>query len=274
MISPNNPNTLYHAGESLFKTTDGGVHWVAISPDLTRNDKSKQQASGGSITIDDTGTEYYDTIFAVAESPVAKDLIWAGTDDGLIQITRDGGKNWTNVTPKDLPEWSRISLIDASPQDAGTAYVAVDRHQLDDYHPYVYKSSDYGKTWTKITKGIADDTFVRAVREDPKRRGLLYAGTEKGVYVSFNDGADWRSLQLNLPTTPVHDLVVKNDDLVLATHGSSFWILDDVSPLRQFKDDLPQQEAHLYAPRPRCGCIFPTMSLNQSWLGKILLRAR
>ena len=248
VISPNDPDTLYHAGEKLFKTTDGGVHWVAISPDLTRNDKSKQQASGGSITIDDTGTEYYDTIFAVAESPVAKDLIWAGTDDGLIHVTRDGGKNWTNVTPKDLPDWSRISLIDASPHDAGTAYVAVDRHQLDDYHPYVYKTSDYGKTWTKITKGIADDTFVRAVREDPKRRGLLYAGTEKGVYVSFNDGADWRSLQLNLPTTPVHDLVVKNDDLVLATHGRSFWILDDVSPLRQFKDDLPQQEVRLYAP--------------------------
>ena len=248
VISPNDPNTLYHAGETLFKSTDGGVHWVAISPDLTRNDKTKQQASGGSITIDDTGTEYYDTIFAVAESPVAKDLIWAGTDDGLIHITRDGGKNWTNVTPKDLPEWSRVSLIDASPHDAGSAYVAVDRHQFDDYHPYVYKTSDYGKTWTKITKGIADNTFVRAVREDPKRRGLLYAGTEKGVFVSFNDGADWRSLQLNLPTTPVHDLVVKNDDLVLATHGRSFWILDDVSPLRQFKDDLAQQEAHLYAP--------------------------
>ena len=257
LISPNDPNTLYHAGEKLFKTTDGGVHWVAISPDLTRNDKSKQQASGGSITIDDTGTEYYDTIFAVAESPVAKDLIWAGTDDGLVHVTRDGGKNWTNVTPKDLPEWSRISLIDASPHEAGSAYVAVDRHQLDNYHPYVYKTSDYGKTWTKITKGIADDTFVRAVREDPKRRGLLYAGTEKGVFVSFNDGADWRSLQLNLPTTPVHDLVVKNDDLVLATHGRSFWILDDVSPLRQFKDDLPQQEAHLYAPATAMRLHFP-----------------
>ena len=257
VISPNDPNTLYHAGEKLFKTTDGGVHWVAISPDLTRNDKSKQQASGGEITTDDTGTEYYDTIFAVAESPVAKDLIWAGTDDGLIHITRDGGKNWTNVTPKDLPEWSRISLIDASPHDAGTAYVAVDRHQLDDYHPYVYKTGDYGKTWTKITKGIADDTFVRAVREDPKRRGLLYAGTEKGVYVSFNDGADWRSLQLNLPTTPVHDLVVKNDDLVLATHGRSFWILDDVSPLRQFKDEMSQQDVHLYAPATAMRLHYP-----------------
>jgi photosystem II stability/assembly factor-like uncharacterized protein len=248
LISPHDPNTLYHAGERLFKSTDGGMHWEAISPDLTRNDKSKQQPSGGPITIDDTGTEYYDTIFAVAESPVTRDLIWAGSDDGLIHITRDGGQHWTNVTPKDLPDWSRISLIDASPHDAGTAYVAVDRHQLDDYHPYAYKTSDYGKTWTKITKGIADDTFVRAVREDPKRRGLLYAGTEKGVYVSFNDGADWRSLQLNLPTTPVHDLVVKDNDLVLATHGRSFWILDDLSPLRQYSDEIARQDVHLYTP--------------------------
>src|SRR3989442_3530112 len=248
LISPHDPNTLYHAGERLFKTTDGGMHWAAISPDLTRNDKSKQQPSGGPINIDDTGTEYYDTIFTVAESPVTKDLIWAGTDDGLIHVTKDGGKNWANVTPKDLPEWSRVSLIDASPHDAGTAYVAIDRHQLDDYRPYIYKTGDYGKSWTKITKGIPKTTFVRAVREDPKKRGWLYAGTETGVYVSFNDGTDWRSLQLNLPTTPIHDLVVKNDDLVLATHGRSFWILDDVSPLRQFGDEFPKQDAHLYTP--------------------------
>ena len=248
LISPNDPNTLYHGGERLFKTTDGGMHWEAISPDLTRNDKSKQQPSGGSINIDDTGTEYYDTIFAVAESTQAKDLIWAGTDDGLIHITRDGGKNWSNVTPKDLPEWSRISLIEASPFDAGTAYVAVDRHQNDDMHPYIYKTGDYGKTWTRISKGIPDNTFVRAVREDPKRRGLLYAGTETGLYVSFNDGADWRSLQLNLPTTPIHDLTVKNDDLVVATHGRSFWILDDLSPLRQFRDDVTNQGVYLYTP--------------------------
>jgi photosystem II stability/assembly factor-like uncharacterized protein len=248
VISPHDPNTLYHAGERLFKTTDGGMHWEAISPDLTRNDKSKQQPSGGPINIDDTGTEYYDTIFAIAESPVAKALIWAGTDDGLIQITRDGGKNWTNVTPKGMPEWSRVSQIDASPFDAGTAYVAIDRHQFDDLHPYVYKTADYGKTWSRLTKGIADNTFVRAVREDPKKRGLLYAGTETGVYVSFNDGADWRSLKLNLPTTPIHDLVVKNDDLVLATHGRSFWILDDLSPLRQFSDEIAKQDVHLYTP--------------------------
>ena len=247
-FSPHDPNTLYQAGERLFKTTDGGIHWVAISPDLTRNDKSKQQPSGGPIDIDDTGTEYYDTIFAVAESPVAKDLIWAGTDDGLIQITRDGGKNWSNVTPKDLPEWSRVSLIEASPNDAGTAYLAIDRHQNDDLRPYIYKTNDYGKSWTKIVSGIPENTFVRAVREDPKKRGLLYAGTETGMFVSFNDGANWRALKLNLPTTPVHDLVVKNDELVLATHGRSFWILDDVSPLRQFTDQITAQDVHLYTP--------------------------
>jgi photosystem II stability/assembly factor-like uncharacterized protein len=248
VFSPHDPNTIYHAGERLFKTTDGGGHWEAISPDLTRNDKSKQQVSGGDIDKDDAGTEYYDTIFAVAESPLVKELIWAGTDDGLIQITRDGGKNWTNITPKDLPEWSRISQIDASPHDAGSACVAVDRHQLDDLHPWIYKTNDYGKTWVKITKGIPDNTFVRAVREDPKKRGLLYAGTETGVFVSFNDGGDWRSLRLNLPTAPVHDLVIKNDDLVLATHGRAFWILDDVSPLRQYADQIASQDVHLYTP--------------------------
>jgi photosystem II stability/assembly factor-like uncharacterized protein len=248
LISPHDPETLYHGGERLFKTTDGGVHWDAISPDLTRNDKSKQQPSGGPINIDDSGTEYYDTIFAVAESPVTKGVIWAGTDDGLIQITRDAGKTWTNVTPKDLPEWSRISQIDASPFDTGTAYVAVDRHQNDDLHPHIYKTSDYGKTWTAIAKGIPDTTFVRAVREDPKKRGLLYAGTEMGVFVSFNDGADWRPLQLNLPRAPIHDLIVKNDDLVVATHGRAFWILDDLTPVRQFTDDIAKQDVHLYTP--------------------------
>ncbi len=248
LISPHDPNTLYHAGEMLFKTTDGGVHWQAISPDLTRNDKSKQKVSGGDITLDDSGTEYYDTIFAVAESPITKGLIWVGTDDGLVQLTKDEGKTWTNVTPKEMPEWSRISQIDPSPFDAGTAYVAVDRHQFDDLHPYIYKTSDYGKTWTKLGQGIPDNAFVRAVREDPKKRGLLYAGTETGMYVSFNDGANWRSLKLNLPTTPVHDLVVKGDDLVVATHGRAFWILDDLSPLRQYSDDISQKEAFLYTP--------------------------
>jgi photosystem II stability/assembly factor-like uncharacterized protein len=248
VISPHDPETLYHAGERLFKTTDGGVHWEAISGDLTRNDKSKQQPSGGPITIDDSGTEYYDTIFVVSESPLIQGVIWTGTDDGLIHITRDGGKTWSNVTPKDLQEWSRVSQIDASPFDAGTAYAAIDRHQNDDLHPYIYKTSDYGKTWTAIVKGIPDTTFVRAVREDPKKRGLLYAGTEMGVFVSFNDGADWRSLQLNLPRAPIHDLIVKNDDLVVATHGRAFWILDDLTPVRQFTDDVAKQDVHLYTP--------------------------
>jgi photosystem II stability/assembly factor-like uncharacterized protein len=248
VISLYDPNTLYHGGERLFKTTDGGMHWEAISPDLTRNDKSKQQVSGGPIDKDDSGTEYYDTIFAVAESPLVKDLIWIGTDDGLVHITRDGGKNWTNITPKDLPDWSRISQIDASPHDAGTAYMAVDRHQLDDIGPWIYRTNDYGKTWTKCVHGIPDNTFVRAVREDPVKRGLLYAGTESGVYVSFDDGANWRSMKLNLPTTPVHDLVVKGNDLVLATHGRAFWILDDVSPLRQYRSEIDKEPLHLYTP--------------------------
>jgi photosystem II stability/assembly factor-like uncharacterized protein len=248
MISPHDPNTLYHGGEMLFKTTDGGVHWQAISPDLTRNDKSKQKVSGGNITLDDSGTEYYDTIFALAESPIKQGLLWVGTDDGLIQLTQDDGKNWTNITPKDMPEWSRISQVDPSPFDAGTAYVAVDRHQFDDLHPYIYKTRDYGKTWTKLGQGIPENQFVRVVREDPKKRGLLYAGTEGGVFVSFNDGANWRPLKLNLPTTPVHDLVVKGDDLVVATHGRAFWILDDLSPLRQYTDDVVQKDAFLYTP--------------------------
>src|SRR5947209_3376687 len=165
--SPHDPNTLYYGGERVFKTTDGGVHWEAISPDLTRNDKSKQQPSGGRITIDDTGTEYYDTIFAVAESPLQKGLIWAGTDDGLVQITRDGGKSWHNITPQDLPEWSKISQIDASPHDPGTAWVAVDRHANDDVRPHIYTTKDYGKTWSRLVRGIPDGSFVRAVREDP-----------------------------------------------------------------------------------------------------------
>jgi len=248
MLSPHDPNALYHAGERLFKTTDGGVHWQAISPDLTRNDKEKQKVSGGDITIDDSGTEYYDTIFALAESPLNKGTLWAGTDDGLVQLTQDEGKTWTNVTPKDMPDWSRISQVDPSTFDAGSAYVAVDRHQFDDLRPYIYKTGDYGKTWTKLGQGIPDTAFVRVVREDPKKRGLLYAGTETGVYVSFNDGASWRPLQLNLPTTPVHDLVIKNNDLVVATHGRAFWILDDVSPLRQYSDEVAQKDFFLYAP--------------------------
>jgi len=232
-VSPHNPDVLYTAAEIVFKTTDHGMSWTAISPDLTRNDKSKQESSGGPITKDNTTVEYYDTVFTVAESPVQKDLIWAGTDDGVIQLTRDGGQHWTNVTPKGLPEWSLVSLIDASPHDAGTAYAAVDTHKLDDVRPYLFKTTDFGKSWTKITNGIPDGAYTHVVREDPKQKGLLYAGTETGIYVSFDDGSHWQSLQGNLPTAPIHDLIVKNDDLAVATHGRSFWLLDDITPLRQ-----------------------------------------
>jgi len=250
LISPHDPNVLYHGGERLFRTTDRGLHWEAISGDLTRNDKSKQQASGGPITIDDTGTEYYDTIFAVAESPLMKGLIWAGSDDGLVHVTRDGGQNWADVTPKEMPEWSKISQIDASPHDPATAWLAVDRHANDDVRPYIYATADYGKTWKLLVQGIPEGSFVRAVREDPKRKGLLFAGTETGVFVSYNAGEKWESLQLNLPTTPVHDLLIHDNDLVLATHGRSFWILDDISPLRQASDASRKAALWLYDPAP------------------------
>ena len=247
-ISPNDPDTVYHAGERIFKTTDGGTHWEAISPDLTRNDKTKQIPSGGDITIDDTGTEYYDTVFAVTESHLEKGLIWAGTDDGLLHITRDGGKTWTNITPKDLPEWSKVSQIDASPHDAGTAWVAIDRHANDDLKPYAYVTTDYGKTWKKIVNGLPEGAVVRAVREDPERKGLLFAATEAGMFWSKDAGAKWESLQFNLPIVPVHDVIVKGNDLALATHGRAFWILDDISPLRQATDETAKADLWLYKP--------------------------
>ena len=247
-LSPEDPNVIYHGGEVLFKSTDAGMSWTAISPDLTRNDKSKQQSSGGPITQDNTSIEYYDTIFAIAESPLEKGLIWVGTDDGLVQLTRDGGKNWSNVTPKNLPEWSMISLIDPSPHDAGTAYVAVDRHRLDDFKPYIYKTTEYGKQWTKLVNGIPDTAYVHAVREDPKRKGLLYAGTETGIYVSYDDGANWQSLRMNLPQTPIDDLIVHDNDLVVATHGRAFWILDDITPLRQLQASTQDEDVKFFAP--------------------------
>jgi len=260
LISPFDPHTLYIAAQVLFKSTDAGQTWTVISPDLTRNDKSKQQLPGGPITKDSTSVEFYDTIFSVALSPVDRGLIWEGSDDGLVHITRDGGKTWTDITPKDLPAWSKISMIEASPFDAGTAYLAVDRHMLDDLAPYAYKTTDYGKTWTKITDGIPTGSFLRAVREDPKRKGLLYAATETGVFVSFDDGGRWQSLKLNLPVVPVHDLVVHGDDLDIATHGRSFWVLDDVATLRQLKPGDLNEPVHLFQPaaayRTRGGGFF------------------
>jgi len=269
-ISPFDPNELYIGGEKLFKSTDAGMSWTAVSPDLTRNDKSKQLPSGGPITIDQTSVEYYDTIFTAAESPVQRGLIWVGSDDGLVHVTRDGGKNWEDVTPKGLPDWSRVNLIDPSPSDAGTAYLAADRHRLDDFHPYVFKTADFGKTWTQITSGLPQsNSWVHAVRVDPARKGLLYCGTETGIFVSFDDGAHWQSLQLNLPTTPVTDLMIKNDDLVTATNGRSFWILDDLSPLRQAAADLATNPVHLFKPavawRTRRGSANPRYFL---WYGE------
>lgn len=247
-ISPYNPDVLYTAAEVVFKTTDHGMSWTAISGDLTRNDKSKQESSGGPLTKDNTTVEYYDTVFTLAESPVQKDLIWAGTDDGLIHVTRDGGQHWTNVTPKGIPDWSMVSLIEASPHDAGSAYAAIDTHKIDDVRPYIFKTTDFGKTWTKITNGIPDGSYTHAVREDPKQKGLLYAGTETGVYVSFDDGAHWQNLKLNLPTSPIHDLIVKGDDLAVATHGRSFWVLDDITPLRQLSAHSDKEDMILYKP--------------------------
>jgi photosystem II stability/assembly factor-like uncharacterized protein len=247
-ISPHDPKVIYHGGEAVFKTTDGGMTWAPISGDLTRNDKSKQQSSGGPLTQDNTSVEYYDTVFAIAESPVEKGVIWAGTDDGLVHVTRDGGQNWSKVTSKDFGEWSLVSIIEPSPHSGGTAYVAIDRHKLDDYRPYIFKTTDYGKSWAKITSGLPDNGYAHAVREDPKRKGMLFAGTENGIYVSFDDGAHWQSLRMNLPMTPIHDLTIKDNDLVVATHGRAFWVLDNISSLRQMTSSTSSEDAHLYQP--------------------------
>ncbi|MGI8481539.1 MAG: glycosyl hydrolase, partial [Chthoniobacterales bacterium] len=256
-LSPHDPDTIYTAAEAVFKSTDQGQSWTQISGDLTRNDKTKQQPSGGPIQLDITSVEYYDTIFALAESPKQKGMIWAGTDDGLVHLTTDDGAHWANVSPK-MPEWSTVDLIEASPHDANTAYVAVDRHKLDDVKPYIYKTTDAGKTWSAIATGIPEGAYVHAVREDPKRRGMLYAGTELGVFTSFDDGAHWQPLQLNLPVSPVHDLVVKDDDLVVATHGRAFWVLDNLTPLRQANAQLAQADTVLYQPQTALLLNYPT----------------
>lgn len=247
-ISPNDPNVLYLGGEAVFKTTDGGMSWSIISPDLTRNDKSKQHSTPEPLTPDNSSAEYYDTVFAIAESPVQKDLIWAGTDDGLLHVTADGGKHWSDVTPKQMPEWSRVNMIEPSPWDAGTAYVAADLHFSNDFRPMIFKTTDFGKTWTSITNGIADQNYVHSVHADPIRKGLLYAGTERGIYISFDDGGNWQSLQLNLPVVPIYDTAIHGDDLVVATHGRSFWVLDNITPLRQATLVMASQSAHLFTP--------------------------
>jgi photosystem II stability/assembly factor-like uncharacterized protein len=249
-FSPHDPKTLYIGSNVLMKTVNEGQNWETISPDLTRNDKSKQLSSGGPITQDNTSIEYYDTIFSFMESPVTKGLIWAGTDDGLVQITRDGGKHWDNVTPTGFPEWSQVNSIDASSFDAGTAYVAVTAYKLDDFRPYLFKTADYGKTWTKIINGIPDRHFTRVVKEDPNHRGLLVAGTEFGLYISFDDGANWKSFQLNLPVVPIADVAFhkREQELVVATQGRSFYIFDDLPLLYQNSLSVQTEDAHLFKP--------------------------
>jgi photosystem II stability/assembly factor-like uncharacterized protein len=250
VISPHDPNTLYFAGNVLFRSKDAGMTWTVISPDLSRNDKSKQQSSGGPITKDNSSAEFYDLIFTVTESPAQKNVIWAGTDDGLVHISRDGGNSWASVTPPGMPEWGLVSLIDASWHDGGTAYVAADARKLDDFHPYIFRTHKYGAVWKNISDGIPEGSYVHAVREDPEHGGLLFAGTETGVFISYDDGDHWQPLKLNLPTTPVHDLAIKNSDLIVATHGRSFWILDDISPLRQFEEMPKSANAFMFKPRP------------------------
>jgi photosystem II stability/assembly factor-like uncharacterized protein len=249
-VSPHDSNVLYTASQFVLRSRDQGRSWQAISPDLSRNDKSKQKPSGGDITLDITSVEYYDTVFALAESTRQQGLLWAGTDDGLIHITRDDGASWQNVTPKDMPAWSMVSIIEPSPHDVATAYAAVDRHKLDDKRPWIFRTHDFGKTWARIVTGLPDGAYVRSVREDPTRAGLLYAATERGVFFSADDGAHWQALQLNLPPTPIHDLAVKDGDLVAATHGRSFWILDDLSPLRQASTAKVEGAALLFKPAP------------------------
>jgi len=247
-ISPRDPNVLYIGGEAIFKSTSGGMSWTTISPDLTRNDKTKQQSSPTPLTPDNSSSEYYDTVFAIAESPVQKNLIWAGTDDGLVHLTRDGGKTWNKVTPQQLPEWACVDLIEPSPYEAGSAYLAADLHFSDNFRPMIFKTSDYGKTWKEITRGIPENDYVHSVRTDPLRKGLLYAGTESGIYVSFDDGDNWQSLQLNLPHTPVFDTAIHGTDLLAATHGRAFWVLDNITPLRQANVQVASEAAHLYTP--------------------------
>jgi photosystem II stability/assembly factor-like uncharacterized protein len=252
LISPHDAKVIYHAGNVLFKSSDQGQTWAPISGDLTRNDKNKQKWSGGPITGDNTGAEMYCTIFAVAESPKQAGLIWAGSDDGLLHVTRDGGKTWADVTAnmKGLPEWATVCCVAPSPFDADTAYVVVDAHRLDDMRPYLFKTADGGKTWTSLSAKLPQEIYLRAVREDPKRKGMLYLGTEHGVAFSTDDGATWKDLKLNLPTVAVSDLVVKDDDLVIATNGRSLWIFDDLTPLREMAPAVADKDLALFPARP------------------------
>lgn len=249
-FSPHDPDVLYAAAQSLFRSRDRGASWEVISGDLTRNDPTKLGSSGGPITKDNTGVEYYCTIFAATESPHEEGVLWAGTDDGLLHVSRDAGERWTDVTPPGMPEWIQINGIEVHPFEKGGLYVAATMYKSDDFRPYLYSTTDYGKSWRRIDNGIDPQHFTRAIRADGERRGLLYAGTERGVYVSFDDGRHWQSLQGQLPIVPVTDLAVRGDDLVAATQGRGFWILDDLGWIRQLNAENTVAAAHLFGPSP------------------------
>ena len=247
VMAPTDPRIIYVGSQHVWKSTNEGQSWEKISPDLTRHDPKTMGASGGPITKDNTGVETYATVFTIAPSAKDGGVIWAGSDDGYVQVTRNGGTNWKNVTPKALGDFARISLIEASPFRAGTAYVAANRYQQDEFKPYVFRTEDYGETWTTITSGIGASDFARAVREDIKQPKLLYLGTEHGIYISFDDGGKWESLRQNLPDTPVHDIAVEDRDLVIATHGRGFYVMDHIAPLRQGGLQITTNQ-HLYTP--------------------------
>jgi len=248
VLSRTNPDVLYVGSQYVWRTADEGETWAKISPDLTRADPATMEDSGGPIVFDQDGPEIYPTIYTIAPSPHDGETIWTGSDDGLVHVTRSGGTDWSDVTPADMPEHTRITTIEASPHRPGSAYVAGIRYEMDDRTPYAWRTDDYGQSWTKIVYGIRSDDFVRVVREDPDREGLLYAGTEHGMYLSFDNGANWSSLSFNLPDVPVTGVVVEERDLVISTHGRSFWVLDDIETLRQIDLDLPTTESHLFQP--------------------------
>lgn len=247
--SPHDPKTIYHAGNVLFKTTNGGMSWTVISPDLTRNDSTKQDNSGGPITNEGAGGENYNTIYYVAESPLEQGVIYTGSDCGLVHLTKDGGKSWTNITPAGLPE-CMIHSIEASPHENGTVYISASRYKFNDYSNMTYKSSDYGKTWTRIGSGVQQDDFIKVIREDVKIKDILYAGAERGFYISFNGGASFAKLSLNLPVVPITDLIIRDNDLVASTAGRSFWILDDLSAIQQTKGEFGSARVKMYQPKP------------------------
>lgn len=249
-FSPHNPKKIYAAGNQLFSSEDEGKSWQVISPDLTTNDKKKQASSGGPITQDNTSVEYYCTIFYATESWVEKDLLWTGSDDGLIYVSKDGGKNWDNVTPKDCPQWMMWNCIEVDPFKKGAAYIVGTRYKLDDFRPYIYKTEDYGKTWKQITGGINPMHFTRCIRADRKKAGLLYAGTEYGMYISYNDGMNWKPFQLNLPMVPVTDLTIKNNDLIVGTQGRSLYILDDLTTIQERSADIVTKQLHVFSVNP------------------------